>query len=103
MHCHLLKRAIHGASQLGFSPPAHLSYARFTFEQDEITRLGEADLSRVHRKMGFLFQDAALFDSFNLYENLALPLQRLTNKTPDEIDSIVDRVLSDVRLAGDKR
>lgn len=72
-------------------------------EQDEITRLKEADLSRVRRKMGFLFQDAALFDSFNLYENLALPLHRLTNKTQDEIDSIVDRVLGDVGLAGDKR
>ena len=44
-------------------------------EQDEITHLGESELSRVRRKMGFLFQDAALFDSLTLYENLALPLQ----------------------------
>jgi phospholipid/cholesterol/gamma-HCH transport system ATP-binding protein len=70
---------------------------------DEITRLREADLSRVRRKMGFLFQDAALFDSFTLYENLALPLHRLTDKTQDEIDSIVDRVLGQVGLAGDKQ
>ena len=32
-------------------------------EQDEITTLKTEDLSRVRRKMGFLFQDAALFDS----------------------------------------
>jgi phospholipid/cholesterol/gamma-HCH transport system ATP-binding protein len=70
---------------------------------DEITRLREADLSRVRRKMGFLFQDAALFDSFTLYENLALPLHRLTDKTQDEIDSIVDRVLGQVGLTGDKQ
>jgi phospholipid/cholesterol/gamma-HCH transport system ATP-binding protein len=70
---------------------------------DEVTRLREEDLSRVRRKMGFLFQDAALFDSFTLYENLALPLHRLTNKTQDEIDSIVDRVLGQVGLAGDKQ
>src|SRR6201991_148308 len=44
-------------------------------EEDEITCLNEANLSKVRRKMGFLFQDAALFDSFNLYDNLALPLQ----------------------------
>ncbi|HEY4049935.1 MAG TPA: ATP-binding cassette domain-containing protein [Acidobacteriaceae bacterium] len=69
----------------------------------EITRLKEADLSKVRRKMGFLFQDAALFDSFTLYENLALPLHRLTDKTQDEIDSIVDRVLGQVGLAGDKQ
>ena len=35
-------------------------------EQDEITHLAESELSRVRRKMGFLFQDAALFDSLTL-------------------------------------
>ena len=52
--------------------------------------------------MGLLFQDAALFDSLTLYENLALPLERLTHQTPAEIDFVVDRVLSQVGLAGDK-
>jgi phospholipid/cholesterol/gamma-HCH transport system ATP-binding protein len=75
---------------------------RIWIEQDEITRLNEADLSKVRRKMGFLFQDAALFDSFNLYDNLALPLQRLTDKTREEIDSVVTKVLGQVGLAGDK-
>ena len=70
---------------------------------DEITHLNEAGLSKVRRKMGFLFQDAALFDSLTLYENLALPLHRLTKKTQDEIDSIIDSVLGQVGLAGDKR
>src|SRR5215469_8936504 len=71
-------------------------------EQDEITHLKAPDLSRVRRKMGFLFQDAALFDSLTLYENLALPLQRLTHKSPAEIDFVVDRVLGEVGLASDK-
>jgi len=71
-------------------------------EEDEITRLNEAGLSKVRRKMGFLFQDAALFDSYTLYENLALPLRRLTRKTQEEIDSIVNSVLGQVGLAGDK-
>jgi phospholipid/cholesterol/gamma-HCH transport system ATP-binding protein len=70
---------------------------------DEVTRLKEAELSKVRRKMGFLFQDAALFDSLSLYDNLALPLHRLTDKTQDEIDSIVDSVLGQVGLAGDKQ
>ena len=72
-------------------------------DQQEITRMKEADLSKVRRKMGFLFQDAALFDSLTLYENLALPLQRLTKKTQEEIDSIVDKVLDQVGLGNDKR
>ena len=72
-------------------------------DQQEVTRMKEAGLSKVRRKMGFLFQDAALFDSLTLYENLALPLQRLTEKTQEEIDSIVDRVLGQVGLGNDKR
>lgn len=71
-------------------------------EEDEITQLEGPELSRVRRKMGFLFQDAALFDSLTLYENLALPLHRLTNKSQEEIDSIANRVLAQVGLANDK-
>jgi phospholipid/cholesterol/gamma-HCH transport system ATP-binding protein len=71
-------------------------------DQDEITHLEESELSRVRRKMGFLFQDAALFDSMTVYENLAIPLKRLTTKTRDEMDSIIDKVLCQVGLKGDK-
>jgi phospholipid/cholesterol/gamma-HCH transport system ATP-binding protein len=69
---------------------------------DDITRLKPAGVSKARRKMGFLFQDAALFDSLTLYENLALPLRRLTQKTTAEIDFAVDDVLRHVGLAGDK-
>jgi len=72
-------------------------------DQDEITGMKETQISHVRRKMGFLFQDAALFDSLTLYENLALPLQRLTTKSRDEIDATIDSVLGEVSLAGDKR
>ena len=71
-------------------------------EEDEITKLGNAELSQVRRKMGFLFQDAALFDSHTVFDNLALPLERLTKKTPGEIELIIDKVLTEVGLAGDK-
>ncbi len=69
---------------------------------DDITRLRPIGLSKVRRKMGFLFQDAALFDSLTLYENLALPLARLTMKTQAEIDFAINNVLRDVELAHDK-
>jgi phospholipid/cholesterol/gamma-HCH transport system ATP-binding protein len=72
-------------------------------EQDEITHLKEHELSRVRRKLGFLFQDAALFDSLTLYENLALPLHRLTTKRQQEIDDAVERVLHQVGLGTDGR
>src|SRR3954467_14602262 len=70
-------------------------------ERDEVTQLHTAELSRIRRKMGFLFQDAALFDSLTLYENLALPLERLTKKSKDEIDEVIRRVLNDVGLGAD--
>ena len=76
---------------------------RIWIEQDEITHLRESELSRVRRKMGFLFQDAALFDSLTLYENLALPLKRLTSKSLGEVDFVVDRVLRQLGLAGDMK
>jgi phospholipid/cholesterol/gamma-HCH transport system ATP-binding protein len=70
-------------------------------DQDNVVDMGERHLSLVRRKMGYLFQDAALFDSLTLYENLALPLSRLTSKSRDEIDDVVHRVLTDVGLGAD--
>ena len=69
---------------------------------EDITRLDGQKLSRVRRKMGFLFQNAALFDFLTLYDNLALPLRRLTRKSDQEIDQIIDRVLRQVGLGGDR-
>jgi phospholipid/cholesterol/gamma-HCH transport system ATP-binding protein len=71
--------------------------------EDDITQLERKELPRVRRKMGFLFQGAALFDSLNLHDNLAFPLRRLTEKSKQEIEQIIDRVLGQVGLAGDKQ
>jgi phospholipid/cholesterol/gamma-HCH transport system ATP-binding protein len=70
---------------------------------EDISRLEGRDLSRVRRKMGFLFQNAALFDFLTLYENLALPLRRLTRKSEQEIDEAIDGVLGQVGLSGDRQ
>ena len=69
---------------------------------EDITQLDGQELSRVRQKMGFLFQNAALFDFLNLQDNLALPLRRLTHKSEQEIEEIIDRVLRQVGLSGDR-
>src|ERR1700723_3063602 len=70
-------------------------------DQENVVGMNEHGLSFVRRKLGYLFQDAALFDSLTLYENLALPLSRLTRKSKDEIDDVIRSVLTDVGLGAD--
>lgn len=70
-------------------------------DRDNVVGLGERGLSTVRRKLGYLFQDAALFDSLTLYENLALPLQRLTKKSKSQIDDMTLQVLAEVGLSTD--
>ena len=71
-------------------------------ENDNIVGMDEDGLSKVRSRVGFLFQSAALFDSFTLHDNLAVPLKRLWEEKPDEeIESIVQKNLDDVGLGKD--
>jgi phospholipid/cholesterol/gamma-HCH transport system ATP-binding protein len=71
-------------------------------QDQNIVGMGEDKLSNVRRQMGFLFQSAALFDSFSLNDNLALPLARFKTKLKGEIDSLVQQRLDDVGLGKDR-
>lgn len=67
-------------------------------DRDNVVGMDAHHLSSVRKKLGYLFQDAALFDSLTLYENLALPLARLTKHSKNEIDELVHHTLTDVGL-----
>ena len=58
---------------------------RVMIGEDEISALKGSKLSRVRRKIGFLFQTAALFDSISVGENVAFPLRRHTTLHDREI------------------
>jgi phospholipid/cholesterol/gamma-HCH transport system ATP-binding protein len=70
----------------------------------EITRLKERRLNDVRKRFGMLFQEAALFDSMSVEENVAFPLREHTNLMESEIAGIVGEKLRQVGLydAGEK-
>lgn len=55
---------------------------------------------RLRRKFGMSFQEGALFDSMNVFDNIAFPLRRHTDMTPQQIDDRVSECLALVRLDG---
>jgi phospholipid/cholesterol/gamma-HCH transport system ATP-binding protein len=73
------------------------------FKRHEVSRMNDHELEQVRMRMGMVYQDAALLSSLTVRENLALPLQELTNKSPGEIDKIVDEKLEMVELTGEDK
>jgi len=71
---------------------------RIYVEGEEITRLTPRELPRVRKRMGFLFQYSALFDSISVGENVAFPLRRHTRLTDEEVRHRVDEKLKRVGL-----
>jgi len=63
-----------------------------------ILGLGRVELNRIREKFAMVFQNAALFDSMTVYENVAFPLEEKTNLSRDEISSRVETALLEVGL-----
>ena len=74
---------------------------RVFVEDDEISVLDGPELSRVRKRIGFLFQNAALFDSISVGENVAFPMRRHTKWTDAEIQDRAGAKLEAVGLAGE--
>jgi phospholipid/cholesterol/gamma-HCH transport system ATP-binding protein len=66
----------------------------------DITRLGDRDLNEIRKKFGMLFQEAALFDSMTVGENVAFPLREHTRMKEEEIRLTVADRLHAVGLTG---
>jgi phospholipid/cholesterol/gamma-HCH transport system ATP-binding protein len=70
-------------------------------EGDDITHMSSRELSRIRRRIGFLFQNAALFDSISVGDNIAFPLRRHTALDRSAIRARVDELLIAVGLDGE--
>ena len=69
------------------------------FGQD-ISELKAKELTELHRKIGFLFQSGALYDSMTVRENLEFPLKRqVTKVSKKEMDELVKEALANVGLS----
>jgi phospholipid/cholesterol/gamma-HCH transport system ATP-binding protein len=64
----------------------------------EITRLDLDALNVIRKKMGFLFQSAALYDSLTVEQNVAFPLKRHTKMAGSELADRVKQLLSSVGM-----
>ncbi|HEX4132125.1 MAG TPA: ABC transporter ATP-binding protein [Pirellulales bacterium] len=71
---------------------------RMLFEDKDLATLSERDLSDLRTRYGFVFQQAALFDSMSVAQNIVFPLKRHTSKGADELREIVAHRLAEVGL-----
>jgi len=69
-------------------------------EGHDIVTMGDHQLNQVRRRFGMLFQDAALFDSMNVLDNVAFPLREHTRLPEREIKEKVAEKLAMVGLTG---
>lgn len=68
------------------------------FQNQDITKMNDNELRNVRKDIGFLFQSGALFDSMNVFENVAFPLREHTKLSENEIKKEVFRRLTLVGL-----
>lgn len=71
---------------------------KITVDDQDITQMDSTALMPLRKRMGFLFQSAALFDSFSVGENVAFPMRRNTSMAENEIRQRAEGILKQVGL-----
>jgi len=70
------------------------------FDGEDVAGQTEQQWMQTRRRIGMLFQESALFDSLNVYENVAYALREQTTMTEEEIATRVGETLALVGLPG---
>lgn len=68
------------------------------FDGHDLSKLNDRELTRQRIRFGFVFQQAALFDSMTVGQNVSFPLRQHTDLTYDEIRETVLSLLAEVGL-----
>lgn len=67
---------------------------------DNVNSMSRKELSEMRKKIGFLFQSGALYDSMTIRQNLEFPLRRIRKElSKSEIDAKIEEALENVGLA----
>lgn len=73
------------------------------FDGKNILTAEHREIYQIRKDVGFIFQSSALFDSMNVYENIALPLIEHTTMSNREIKEQIKNLLEIVGLPGKER
>jgi len=68
----------------------------------DITKLNQNEMKEVRKRVGFLFQSGALFDSMNVFDNIAFPLREHLKVTDKQLEYSVKSSLELVGLKADE-
>jgi phospholipid/cholesterol/gamma-HCH transport system ATP-binding protein len=66
--------------------------------QNNISELKNEALNVLRKRVGFLFQSGALYDSMTVRENLEFPLRAIKSQSKEETDALVMEALKNVGL-----
>jgi phospholipid/cholesterol/gamma-HCH transport system ATP-binding protein len=82
---------------IGFLRPES---GKIFIEGEDVTHYSEQQFNSVRIKMGMVFQRAALFDSMNVFENVAFPLRFRKSVPVKDLPKVVASKLADVDMEG---
>jgi phospholipid/cholesterol/gamma-HCH transport system ATP-binding protein len=82
-------------TMIGLVRPAR---GEMLFDGQDLSKLTDQELTRQRVRFGFVFQNAALFDSLTIGQNIAFPVREHARKTEAEVQELIIARLAEVGL-----
>ena len=82
-------------SLVGLIPPTE---GNVIFDGHDIQKLSDRDMTSLRRRFGFVFQNAALFDSMTISQNISFPLRQHGVPKGKQANNLVSERLAEVGL-----
>ncbi|MCA9211096.1 MAG: ATP-binding cassette domain-containing protein, partial [Planctomycetales bacterium] len=82
-------------TMIGLIPP---TTGQVLFDGRDVSTFSEKELARQRIRFGYVFQNAALFDSMTVGQNVAFPLRQHADLSPAQIEEVVSARLAEVGI-----